>query len=368
MSVKRSKLTADKARERVSLLEESISLREQKLEHLRAKLSRSADPEEKLLRAEERLTKRLDVEREQLAKLKRLLSRQAQSSIHDSAEYYSNEELDDLHRSFEEVRQDLSQVKMRLENTELPRDLPTRISSFEERLSRREEADSGVFTQLMSLQAALDQERETIRKMSRRVREQEQSLEALREAVEDSVVATVDLAERLDEMDESLGDHPHADEVDDLEEATDTSQPSDTVMDMISTLQDRYEELARRLPADSHSDSQLDLVMEAIHEIDARLEELELLLESQHPDEPAPTTVTAVAPAADASQLLPLHDPAPVLAADHQRSSAEIPPQTPIAVEFAADESAWQPARFAPAGKRGLVVAKFAKGLRGSLA
>lgn len=361
MSVKRSKLTADKARERVSLLEESISLREQKLEHLRAKLARSAEPEEKLLRAEERLSKRLDVEREQLAKLKRLLSRQAQTSIHDSAEYYSNEELDDLHRSFEEVRQDLSQVKMRLENTELPRDLPTRISSFEERLSRREEADTGVFTQLMSLQAALDQERETIRKMSRRVREQEQSLEALREAVEDSVVATVDLAERLDEMDESLGEHPHSDEVDEMEDLSETSDPSGSVMAQLSALQARYEELAQRAPGPIHSDSQLDLVMEAIHEIDARLEELELLMESaastvpvqaEAQPEPSPSLVPSV-PVVASSRVV------------NESSPSEIPALTSI--EIAPDKSTWQPAKFAPGGKRGLVVATFSKGLRRSL-
>lgn len=206
MSGKRGRLTVDKARERINSLEESIRSREQKLQQLRSRLSRSSSPEEKLIAAEHRLERRLKLERDQVLKLKRLLSRRAEEPSQESGEYSGSEELDELHRSFEEVRQDLTQVKRKLEGTELPRDLPSRLSAFEERISRREEADSGLFSQLMDLQAAIEAERQTLRKLSRRNREQDQSLEALREAVEDSVVATVDLAERLDELEESLNE------------------------------------------------------------------------------------------------------------------------------------------------------------------
>lgn len=270
MSVKRGKITADKARERITILEESIQVREQKLEHLRSKLSRMPEPEEKLLRIEERLSNRLELEREQLQKLKRLLSRQNQpGSIHDSSELYGNEELDELHRSFEEVRHDLSQVKHRLESTDIPRDLPGRLNSFEERLNRREEADSGVFSQLLALQNSLDQERETIRKMSRRLREQEQSIEALREAVEDSVVATVDLAERLDELEETPDDSPRG-ELNNLRRE---------VMERLEELQVGFQETLDKLsdwPDSSGSTkAELELLMDALNDFDARLEELE---------------------------------------------------------------------------------------------
>jgi chromosome segregation ATPase len=202
MSGKRGKLTADNARERIGSLEESVRSREQKLHNLKVRIARASDPEEKLLKARERLERRLQLEREQLQKLKRLLSQRSQEVSDDPAV----EELDDLHRSFEEVRQDLTQVKRRLENTDIPRDLPSRLSAFEERISRREEADSGLFSQLLDLQSAIEQERQNLRKLSRRNRERDQSLEALREAVEDSVVATVDLAERLEELEESISE------------------------------------------------------------------------------------------------------------------------------------------------------------------
>jgi chromosome segregation ATPase len=81
-----------------------------------------------------------------------------------------------------------------------------RLNSFEERVARREEADSELFSQVLTLQTALDQERQTVRRLSRRTREQDQNLDALREAVEDSVVATVDLAQRLEELEEVMSE------------------------------------------------------------------------------------------------------------------------------------------------------------------
>jgi len=235
MSSKRAKLTADKARERIAKLEESIASRESKLEQLKARIARSSNPEEKLISAEQRLERRLKLEQEQVHKLKRLLHRRI-TSQQESGEYFNSEEIDDLHRSFEEVRQDLSKVKLKLDSTDIPRDLPGKLTSFEERMARREEADSDLFTQILSLQTTLDQERQTVRRLSRKVREQDQSLDALREAVEDSVVATVDLAERLDELEEGLSDSQAE------EQATEPPrEPSPEVLKKLSELADRLE-------------------------------------------------------------------------------------------------------------------------------
>lgn len=209
MSTKRGKLTAGKARERVASLEESISARQHRLDQLEARLERTDAPDERLLTAKARLERRLELEREQLEKLQKLLQRDS-GQPEESGEYFASEEIDDLHRSFEEVRQNLAQMQARIDSTELPRDLNTRLSSFEERVSRREEVDSELFSQVLSLQTALDQERQAVRRLSRRTREQDQSLDALREAVEDSVVATVDLAERLEELEEALSESNEA--------------------------------------------------------------------------------------------------------------------------------------------------------------
>ena len=206
MSTKRGKLTAGKARERVASLEESISARQHRLDQLDARLERNDSPDERLLTAKTRLERRLLLEREQLEKLQKLLARDV-SQPEESGEYFGSEEIDDLHRSFEEVRQNMVVMQARIDSSEMPRDLTVKLSSFEDRVARREEVDSELFSQVLSLQTALDQERQAMRRLSRRTREQDQSLDALREAVEDSVVATVDLAERLDELEESLSEN-----------------------------------------------------------------------------------------------------------------------------------------------------------------
>jgi hypothetical protein len=172
---------------------------------LEARLERSDSPDERLLTAKTRLERRLELEREQLEKLTNLLERST-GQPEESGEYFGSEEIEDIHRSFEEVRQNLATMQARMESSEMPRDLSNRLASFEERIVRREEVDSELFSQVLALQTALDQERQTVRRLSRRIREQDQSLDALREAVEDSVVATVDLAERLDEIEESIND------------------------------------------------------------------------------------------------------------------------------------------------------------------
>ena len=279
MSSKRAKLTADKARERITSLEESIVNREARLEQLNVRIARSENPEEKLFKARERLERRIQLETEQVQKLKRLLGRRVNASVRDSSEMFNSEEIDDIHRSFEVVRQDINQMKVRLESADLPRDLPNRLNSFEERISRREEVDSDQFTQLMSLQTALEQERQTIRRLTRHAREHDSSIDAIREAVEDSVVATVDLAERLEELEEHLsGDH-HS-------EPSLETEPDTQLTEQLTLIQQRLDELAHRLkkletqpvqPAAKSGENagDLELILEALDEFDARLEALE---------------------------------------------------------------------------------------------
>lgn len=201
MTSKAGKLTAGKARERIEGLRESITSRRHRLEQLRTRLDRSDVPDERLLTAKARLERRIEQEEEQLEKLLRLLDRQESEEPDESVDFEAEEEIEDLHRSFEEIRQDLVQLQARLDsNPELPRDLDGRLAACESRISRREAVDSELFARVMSLQTALDQERQSTRRLARRFKDQEQNMEALREAVEDAVVTTVDLAERLEEL------------------------------------------------------------------------------------------------------------------------------------------------------------------------
>lgn len=294
MGQKRGKLTAGKARERIVSLEQSIAAREQKLEQLTARLERTENPEERLITARKRLERRLTIEREQLEKLVNLLGTEDGSASQAESTYVS-EELEDIHRSFEEMRQNVAQIQARFESTELPRDLPSRLSSFEERIVRREEADSDLFAQVLALQTNLDQERQTVRRLSRRIREQDHSIDALREAVEDSVVATVDLAERLEELEENLADRPVA---------QDGAPASDAALrglrEKVEQLTGALESARNRLDQmESSADApvqagpnsdRLSKLEQAQASILARLENLNL-------SEPAPEVSAAAAPA-----------------------------------------------------------------------
>lgn len=201
MSSKAGKITAGKARERIEILEESIASRRHRLDQLHTRLERSDVPDERLVTAKTRLERRIEQEEEQLVKLLRLLDRQDVDAPDESEDFEAEEELEDLHRSFEEIRQNVAHIQARIDgHPEVPRDLETRLSSCESRVSRREAVDSELFARVMSLQTALDQERQAARKLARRFKEQEQKMEDLREAVEDAVVTTVDLAGRLEEL------------------------------------------------------------------------------------------------------------------------------------------------------------------------
>lgn len=295
MAPKRGKLTAGKARERIESLEQSIAAREQKLEQLIARLERTDNPEERLVTARKRLERRLTIEREQLEKLVNLLA--PQDGGEEASDSFVSEELEDMHRSFEEIRQNVAQIQARFESTELPRDLPGRLTSFEERIVRREEADSDLFAQVLSLQTNLDQERQTVRRLSRRIREQDHSIDALREAVEDSVVATVDLAERLEEMEETLVDRPaqppprqpQPQRMDALVQAA-TEGLNDEMRELKKALSDaqaRIEELSQPAAADQAPES--TVYEERIRQLErAHHELLEKLSSGQGVPAPAP--------------------------------------------------------------------------------
>ncbi len=201
MSSKAGKITAGKARERIESLEESIASRRHRLDQLHTRLERSDIPDERLVTAKTRLERRIEQEEEQLVKLLRLLDRQDDDAPDESGDFEAEEELEDLHRSFEEIRQNVAHIQARIDgHPEVPRDLETRLSACESRVARREAVDSELFARVMSLQTALDQERQAGRRLTRRFKEQEQKTEDLREAVEDAVVTTVDLAGRIEEL------------------------------------------------------------------------------------------------------------------------------------------------------------------------
>lgn len=272
MASKRSKLTAGRARERISTLEESLKVRIHRLEQLDSRLERSSQPEERLISAKQRLERRIELETGQLEKLRKLLS----GSESGSSE--ASDEFDDLHQSFEEVRTSVAQIQARLEVTELPRDLPLRLTSFEERIARREEADSDLFGQVLTLQTALDQERQTVRRLNRRVREQDQSIEALREAIEDSVVATVDLAERLEELEESLNDREDSKK---LRHSTATDQKNSR---LLVALQSRVASLEAQVNGGSEEipEKNTDLeILERLRELERKQKSLKLSLPAQ---------------------------------------------------------------------------------------
>lgn len=346
MSTKRAKLTADKARERVSSLEESIVSREQKLEGLRSRIARSATPDEKLLSTQQRLERRIELEKEQVSKLKRLLNRHEALESSDDAGDYGSEEIDDLHRSFEEVRQDLSQVKRRLESADIPRDLPTRLTSFEERITRREEVASDLYGQLLSMESALEQERQTVRRLSRKIREQDQSIDALREAVEESVVATVDLVERLEELEERGHESAVLPAIEEKEEPDWKCEVED--------LRAQLEELRSQQQEANSSESE-EILMEALNDFDSRLEAVERLAEAT-----SERSVELAAVQAAQAANLPPEPTAPepegkkevVEAAQDTAPETVAPPETPApaileVVGPANGREGWVPANFA---------------------
>ncbi len=285
MSSKTGKITAGKAKERISSLEESIAARQQRLEQLEARLQRTDAPQERLVSAKQRLERRLAQERDQVEKLYHLLERSSPVS-EESGEFFVSEEIDDLHRSFEEVRQNFAQIQARIDSQEVPRDLTGRLTSFEERVTRREEVASELFGQLLSLQTALDQERQAIRRLTRRIREQDQSLDALREAVEDSVVATVDLAERIEELEEVVSDSkeiseppaaivseekPWLSELEILHEQVDDARRD------LRILKEQMVLLAQQPPGDesvASSPSDIDAILSRMEAFDRRLTEV----------------------------------------------------------------------------------------------
>lgn len=349
MSSKRGKLTADKARARITSLEESVESRTHRLEQLRARIARSANPEEKLLNAQERLERRLTLEQEQIQKLRRLLGRREASPVKDSSELYASEEYDELHRSFEEVKQDLTKVKSRLENATMPRDVSGRLTSFEERITRREKVDSDLFSQILEVQTALDQERQTVRRLSRRIREQDQSLDALREAVEDSVVATVDLAERLEELEESFSDSaPNPEGSSKLTELrTQVTKRLEQLDEQSQQLKAQLEQALKMAPPPKSTTDELAPILETIADLRSRLEEVE-----SRPVIQSATTEPQSQVTESGSAAVP--QPQPSIASGEVASFQT----APLSEESEQDEE-WVPAKFSTSGSGGRLVAQF---------
>lgn len=210
MSPKQPKLTAGRVKERAARLEQKVQTRRQRLEQLLSRLERSSGDDVRLISAKERLERRLSQETEQLKKLHRILERLPEAPPEQSLELgvapEVSEEFDDIHRSFEEVRASVHEIHTKVQSLDLPSNLPSRLNSFEERIARREEVDSDLFRKVLSLQSTLEQERQNVRKLSRRLRDNDQSLAALREAAEESVVAAVDLSEKLEELEEQISE------------------------------------------------------------------------------------------------------------------------------------------------------------------
>ncbi|MCA9790285.1 MAG: hypothetical protein KC910_00760 [Candidatus Eremiobacteraeota bacterium] len=207
MTGKRTRgITPSRARERLAELEESIKARQARLEQVEARLSKLPEPDPKLVDFQEKLERKQKIEKSQVAKLQALLAarvrQESQEEYRSSEEGFPSEEMIELRKSYEDLRKGLSDIREQVEKAERPRDLLSRLDVFEERLERRETAAKNIYQEVVGLQAALDQERQWVRRLSRNQSDQDERFETLREAVEESVLAAMDLAQKVDEMEE----------------------------------------------------------------------------------------------------------------------------------------------------------------------
>lgn len=207
MTGKRTRgITPSRARERLAELEESIRARQARLEQVEARLSKLPEPDPKLVDFQDKLERKQKIEKSQVAKLQALLAtrvpQESQEGYRSSEEGFPSEEMIELRKSYEDLRKGLADIREQVEKVERPRDLISRLDLFEERLDRRETAAKNIYEEVVSLQAALDQERQWVRRLSRNQTDQDERFETLREAVEESVLAAMDLAQKVDEMEE----------------------------------------------------------------------------------------------------------------------------------------------------------------------
>ena len=183
-SSKKRSLTPSKARERLNELEESTTARQARIEQVEERLSRLDTPDPKLSGFLDKLLRRQKAELTQLEKLQNLLASRAKKRAIDSSEPAAlpSEELDALHRSFEELRAGLRQVR-EADLDDLGRQVARIQVEFEE------------------FRNEVEDER---RKLQRSHGDLVENQEALSETLEESVVGTVDVSGRCDDIEERL--------------------------------------------------------------------------------------------------------------------------------------------------------------------
>lgn len=201
MSAKRRSLTASKARERLNELEESTKARQHRIDQIEARLARSDEPDQKLTEFRQKLLKRQKAELSQLEKLQSLLKRNRRSE--SSEDGPPSGELEALHRSFEDLKAGLDEVRAQLDDR--PReDVLGRLDQLEDRLGRAVERLDRHHREITELGRELEQEKQQQRRLSRGQNELEEGLENFRETLEETVVTNVDLTARAEDFDERI--------------------------------------------------------------------------------------------------------------------------------------------------------------------
>ncbi len=203
---KRKGLTRSKARERVAELEESIRQRQTRLEQVLARISRVDEPDPKLLEFQSKLERKQEVERSQMVKLQSLLSagvrRQSQESEPESHSDETNLAVESLKQAVEELKREFGSLRSALNQIDTGEKYASQVSDLDRRMKYHEEAFAALSELVAELDEAHQKGRQQVRKLGRALEERDDRFETLREAVEESVLATMDLAERVDEMEE----------------------------------------------------------------------------------------------------------------------------------------------------------------------
>lgn len=198
-AARKRSMTLSKARERVTELEESTAARQARIEQVQARLNRLSRPDAKLTAFLEKLERRQRAELAQLEKLQNLLASRKTKKVsepEESVESRPVEELETLHKSFEDLRANLREVKEELDNRTGP-DWEPRVEGLERKLLR-------LHDDLTDFRGDFEGERQAIRRIQRDKAEFEESLESMRETVEEDVVSAVDTSRKIDDLEERL--------------------------------------------------------------------------------------------------------------------------------------------------------------------
>lgn len=198
-AARKRSMTLSKARERVTELEESTGSRQARIEQVQSRLNRLSRPDAKLTAFLEKLERRQSAELSQLEKLHNLLASRTTKKASEPEESVDSppaEELETLHRSFEDLRANLREVKEELDNRTGP-DWEPRVEGLERKLLRTHD-------DLTEFRSDFEGERQTIRRLQRDRTELEESLESLRETLEEDIVSAVDTSRKCDDLEERL--------------------------------------------------------------------------------------------------------------------------------------------------------------------